>query len=107
VAQAIVDDLDGKAGATVFRFSVADQQFEIDLTDSNQQMFWEAVRRFTDKARKVSGKGGTRKRRSAKPAQPGKQSAARAWAKANGHTVPERGRLPKAVQEAYERAHAA
>ena len=32
-------------------------------------------------------------------------SAVRAWARANGHQVSDRGRVSAAVQEAYDKAH--
>jgi len=42
-----------------------------------------------------------------KPARSNREQTAaiRAWARANGHQVSDRGRIPKSVIEAYQAAH--
>ncbi len=114
IVHQLVDDLDGTIlevgeGETVL-FSLDGVAYEIDLTDVNAAALRDALAPFVAAGRSVSsssrsGGGGSaaaRKRR-----RSGQQdfSAVREWAKANGHQVSERGRVPASVLEAYEAAH--
>ena len=111
IVHQLVDDLDGSvleigSGETVL-FSLDGIAYEIDLTDDNAAALREAFAPYIAAARTVSrtastGGGAARKRR-----RSGQQdySAIRAWAKQNGYTVSERGRVPAAVIEAYEAAN--
>ncbi|KRB38936.1 UNVERIFIED_CONTAM: Lsr2 family protein [Microbacterium sp. SLM126] len=113
IVHQLVDDLDGTVlevgeGETVL-FSLDGVAYEIDLTSENAARLRDSLASYIDAARSVSSRGsgsggssaGARKRR-----RTGQQdySAVRAWAKANGHKVSERGRVPASVLEAYEAA---
>ena len=116
IVHQLVDDLDGTVlevgeGETVL-FSLDGVAYEIDLSAGNAAALRDALAPFVDAGRSVSSRGagsgrssasgsGTRRRRS------GQQdyAAIREWAKANGHKVSERGRVPASVLEAYEAAH--
>ncbi|MCW3491936.1 histone-like nucleoid-structuring protein Lsr2 [Microbacterium sp. SSM24] len=112
IVHQLVDDLDGTVlevgeGETVL-FSLDGVAYEIDLTSENAAHLRDSLASYIDAARSVSSRGaggassgGARKRR-----RTGQQdySAVRAWAKANGHQVSERGRVPASVLDAYEAA---
>ncbi len=96
------DDLDGKEirpgkGGEV-RFSVDSAHYVIDLSDSNNKKLLGALAPFIDKARKDRPRGRVKKSTTAgiSPAE------LREWARQNGFDVPERGRIPTQVREAYD-----
>lgn len=97
----LIDDLDGKSVATeTVTFGLDGGSYEIDLTDKNAGKLRDALAPFVAAGRRV-GKASAGKRSSVAPSGPSAQ-AVRAWAVSKGMTVPERGRLPKDVVEAFE-----
>ena len=105
----LVDDSDGSTeGVVTCAFGLGDSQFEIDLSPDHRDELENALTKFIEYARPVSGQKPARQ-----PRQSNKQAAAdreqthaiRLWAKENGHEVSERGRISKAVIEAYHAAH--
>lgn len=96
------DDIDGSEANETISFALDGTSYEIDLSDVNADKLRGALAPYVGHARKISLRAG-RGRRSA----PGGASAAdvRAWAKANGYSVPERGRIPGDVRSAYEAAN--
>ncbi|MBN9155339.1 MAG: Lsr2 family protein [Microbacterium sp.] len=111
IVHQLVDDLDGSvleigSGETVL-FSLDGVAYEIDLTDENAAALRAAFAPYISAARSISTRrpstaGASRPRR-----RTGQQdySAVRAWAKENGYTLSDRGRVPAAVLEAFEAAH--
>lgn len=111
IVHQLVDDLDGTVldvgeGETVL-FSLDGIAYEIDLTDANAAALRGALEPFVSAGRSVSsparsGGAAARKRR-----RTGQQDfgAVREWAKKNGYSVSDRGRVPASVMEAYEAAH--
>ncbi len=100
----VIDDLDGKElpegkGQTV-TFSLDGVSYEIDLSKKNADALRKDVKKYTDAARRVSRSAGRRTTASRKDS-----SGIREWAKRNGHTVSERGRIPASVVQAYEAAN--
>jgi hypothetical protein len=114
IVHQLVDDIDGTVleigeGETV-TFSLDGTAYEIDLTTEHAAEFRETLGRYIDAARSVSsarGSSGAAGSAARKRRRTGQQdySAVREWAKANGHSVSERGRVPASVLEAYEAAH--
>jgi hypothetical protein len=101
-----VDDLSGETlpdgqGQTV-TFSLDGTSYEIDLNRDNADKLREDLKRYVTAARKV-GRQSSPGRRTASTRQD--TAAVRVWAKANGHEVSERGRIPSAVIAAYEAAN--
>jgi predicted ATPase len=86
------------------RFSIDGRDYEIDLCLRHSERFDEAVSNFASHARKSSGRPALTKRRTA--AHRKHSARVRAWAKANGFTVSERGRIPTDVVSKYESTHA-
>ena len=85
------------------RFSVDGREYEIDLCLKHSERFDEAVGRFASHARKPTARVARSKRRTA--AHRKHSAQVRAWAKANGFTVSERGRIPADVVSKYDATH--
>ena len=100
------DDIDGGEASQTVTFALDGTSYEIDLNDGNAERLRDAVAPFIGHARKVSA-GARRGRRASGGANAGGTSAKeiRDWARSNGHTVPERGRIPAEVRNAFEAAH--
>ena len=86
------------------RFSIDGREYEIDLCLKHSERFDEAVSRFASHARKASARVARAKRRTA--AHRKHSAQVRAWAKANGYAVSERGRIPADVVSKYDATHA-
>jgi hypothetical protein len=97
-----VDDIDGSEAASTVRFGLGGTDYEIDLSQEHADQLTKAVAPFIDAARKVSSS-----RRAARGARPARhdQSDVRAWARAQGLQVSDRGRIPADVLAKYEAAH--
>ena len=103
----VSDDLDGSANASEVRFAFEGTEYAIDLSSKNRKALEKALRPYVEAGTKVSGRRSAATR-SARPKRSGNSgnsaldlAAVRAWAKENGHQVSDRGRLPKAVLDAY------
>jgi hypothetical protein len=86
------------------RFSLDGRDYEIDLCLRHSERFDEAVGRYATHARKSSVRVPRTKRRTA--AHRKHSAEVRAWAKASGMAVSERGRIPAEVVSKYESTHA-
>jgi hypothetical protein len=96
----LVDDLDGSQAEETVRFGVGGTEYEIDLSKKNVRAFRARLGPFVEHARK--GGGGPR-RRPARPTSARERSVEiRAWARAQGITISERGRIPASVVAQYE-----
>lgn len=96
------DDLTGGTADETVAFGLDGTSYEIDLTTANAAKLRDALATYVGHARKVGRTG-----RVAKKATPSGASPAdvRAWAKSNGFDVPERGRIPATVREAFDAAN--
>jgi len=110
-----VDDLDGSDAASRVSFGLDGKTYEIDLSDDNAAKLRDSLAVFVAAARKGGGSAATDRRRSQKmtassaprpqPLNRDQTAAIRAWARQNGHQVSDRGRISKAVVEAFQAAH--
>lgn len=102
----LVDDIDDSEATETVTFGLDGVNYEIDLNDAHAQQLRESLATFVGHARKVGGRRGARKSaRSGASTSGPTASEVREWARANGHSVPDRGRIPGAVREAYDAAH--
>ena len=102
VTVALEDDLDGGPAYETVRFGIGGTDYEIDLSTKNAAAFRRQLAPFIDHARKT-GRGP--RRRPGRSASSREHSAdIRAWAKVQGITVSERGRIPASVVKQYEAA---
>lgn len=102
IAVALEDDLDGGPADETVRFAVGTAEYEIDLSRKNATSFRAGVAPFVEHARRA-GRG--QRRRPARPSSARERSGdIRAWAKAEGIAISDRGRIPASVVEQYEAA---
>jgi hypothetical protein len=100
----ITDDIDGSKDAETYSFVWQGTEYEIDLSNKNFKAFDKVLQPYIEAGTKVSKRSSGRRSSSASSSKRD-FSAVREWAKANGHKVSERGRVPKAVIEQYDAAH--
>ena len=100
----LVDDIDGGEAEETITFGLDGSMYEIDLSASNAAKLREALTPFVEASRKASPKAGRSGRRAASRNAPSRERSAeiRAWAKAAGKPVNERGRIPAAIVAEYE-----
>lgn len=98
------DDLDGSDATQSVSFALDGTSYEIDLNDKNAAALRDAMATYVGHARKVSGSRRGRRSSASSGSGPSAKEI-REWARANRHKVPERGRIPASVREAFEAAH--
>jgi hypothetical protein len=103
----LTDDLDGTKADRTVAFSFEGANYEIELSKRNAGALEKALQPYITAARKVRASATTRSRTAGTGTRNTRSDPAdvRAWAKANGITVSERGRVAQTVQDAYEAAH--
>ncbi len=103
------DDIDGGDATETVSFGLDGTSYEIDLNEENAAGLREALSAYVGHARKVGSGRRTTAKRSAAGSGAGSGGPAarevREWARENGHEVPDRGRIPAAVREAYDAAN--
>lgn len=104
VTVTLVDDLDGKSpAAETVRFALDDVSYEIDLTAQHADRLRSELKGWIHASRRVAG----RQRRSPHTGlsrETEGSAVIREWARRNGHAVSERGRIPRAVIDAFNSA---
>lgn len=102
----LVDDLDESEAAETVTFGLDGINYEIDLSEEHAAELRDSLAQWVGHARRV---GGTRKRgnrTATKRTDVGSDSGTiREWARANGYTVSDRGRIKADVLEAYNAAN--
>ncbi|WP_434450148.1 histone-like nucleoid-structuring protein Lsr2 [Lentzea sp. E54] len=107
----LIDDLDGTAAEDVeaVSFGLDGITYEIDLKADNAAKLRDAVADFVTKARRTAGRSKRVTRTThaivAESRTKEQTKAIREWAKANGHTLADRGRIPASIIEEFEHAH--
>jgi len=102
VTVALEDDLDGGPADETVRFAFGGADYEIDRSKKHAAAFRKKLAPFVEHARKA---GRAQPRRSSRTAASRQRSGdIRAWAKDQGITVSERGRIPASVVEQYRAA---
>jgi hypothetical protein len=114
VQETLVDDLDGSSADETVTFALDGTSYEIDLSKGNAKKLRDAVSSYVGSARKVGGgRVGRPRGRVGRPRAAATAAASgaaptseiRAWAKAKGLKVNERGRIPADVIAKYEAAN--
>jgi hypothetical protein len=106
----LVDDLDGTVlepgeGQSV-QFALDGRGYEIDLTDANATQLREFLAPYIGAGRRTIGSVVSAKPARARGTGSGRdQQQVREWARENGHTVSDRGRIPQTILDAYDAAH--
>jgi hypothetical protein len=102
----LIDDLDGGTAERTVVFGWDGQTYEVDLSKKNITGLEKVLKPYLAVAR-TSRPGGARPARRGGRARSGLTKRGnlqeiRAWARANGHSVSDRGRIAASVIEAYE-----
>ncbi|WP_462187377.1 MULTISPECIES: histone-like nucleoid-structuring protein Lsr2 [unclassified Frankia] len=102
----LIDDLSGEEADETVRFGLDGAQYEIDLSEKNATKLRESLAPFVTAARRSGGRaaGGRRGVRAASR-RTGGTTDIREWARSNGYTVSDRGRIASNIVEAYDKAH--
>ena len=111
----VIDDISGETGARTRRFSLDGSDYEIDLTDASFADLRSALKPFIKAGRAVGGGAATTRRRASTAGKatkrrrssakaPTEAAIIRAWARANGMAVTERGRVAPELRSAWEAA---
>jgi len=98
------DDLDGSPATETVSFGLDGKSYEIDLNDKNAGKLRDALAQYVGAGRSVGGARRGRKPSTSTNLGPSAREI-RDWARSNGHKVPDRGRIPGDVREAFEAAH--
>jgi Lsr2 len=102
ITVALEDDLDGGPADETVRFGLGGSEYEIDLNNKNAKTFRKQLAPYIEHARKA-GRG--QRRRTGRTSSAREHSGnIRAWAKAQGIPVNDRGRIPASVAEQYQAA---
>jgi nucleoid-associated protein Lsr2 len=96
------DDLDGGDATETVTFALDGRTYEIDLNAKNAKALRDALAKYVAAARRSGGR--TTKARTRTQVGTSAREI-RDWARSNGHQVPDRGRIPSDVREAFEAAH--
>jgi hypothetical protein len=101
------DDLTGGEAHETVSFALDGKAYEIDLSDKNAASLRETLAPFIGAARRAgrinvpAARRGSPLRHVATDLDP---AAVRAWAASNGHEVSPRGRISRAIQDAFKAA---
>lgn len=99
------DDIDGGPADETVTFGLDGVTYEIDLNEKNASALRDALARYTGNARRAGGRRATGRRATGrKSAAKSNSFEVREWARANGHSVSDRGRISADVMAAYEKA---
>ncbi|MBX9244842.1 Lsr2 family protein [Actinotalea ferrariae] len=106
----LVDDLDGGEAEETVSFALDGVSYEIDLSAENAAKLRDSFAQWVGHGRRVGGRsrsGGGARRSGGSSSGSGRASAGqsqeiREWARANGYTVNERGRIPAEVKAAFD-----
>jgi Lsr2 len=110
---ALIDDLDGGDADESVSFGLDGATYDIDLAEKNATTLREALAPFVASARRTGGRATRRGSKTAalttttarRTGGTEDTGAIREWARANGYTVSDRGRIAATVTDAYHQAH--
>jgi hypothetical protein len=117
VVVSLVDDLDESEADETVEFGIDGTTYEIDLSEANAGKLRDSLADYIANARRLSGRRRPSSRAGAASASAPRSGGGRAsvdreqnqaireWARKQGMTVSERGRIPSEVSEAYHKAH--
>ncbi len=96
----LIDDIDGGDATQTINFSLDGLSYEIGLSDAHAKQLRDAFAEWVGHGRRITGRRTTTRRAGSSDA-----AKIRAWAKVNGRQVPQGGRIPNEIRQAYEAAN--
>lgn len=100
----MVDDIDGTEAHQAVKFGLDGVEYEIDLSDDNAADLRDSLARFIEYARRTAGRKvqrSTERRNESLSDQRARTQQIRSWARENGYSVAERGRISADIREAF------
>jgi hypothetical protein len=101
----LIDDVDGGSATETVTFALDGVSYEIDLSEKNAKSLRADLAKWTGHARRAGSSGRRTPGRRGGAGRRTDLAAVREWARANGHTVSDRGRISAEIQAAYDKAH--
>lgn len=99
----IESDLSGKPDAATAVFGLGGTWYEVDLTPEERKKLDQALEPYLKAGRKAENKPA--EKRVVPKTTPEEREAIRKWAMEKDFEFAGRGRIPKAIQKAYDEAH--
>ena len=102
----LVDDTDGTDADETVSFALDGVSYEIDLNSHNSEKLRNSFAPWIGFATRSGGRRSTGRASSGKASSASRKdtSSVRDWARKNGYTVSDRGRISAEVQAAYDKA---
>jgi hypothetical protein len=97
----LLDDVDGGMADETVTFALDGVEYEIDLSTSNAVRLREALAPWVSGGRRIGGRARSARRGSTRSSG-GRNTEIREWARTNGYTVSDRGRIPAEVKAAFD-----
>jgi nucleoid-associated protein Lsr2 len=105
----LIDDLDGSQADESVTFGIDGVEYAIDLSSKHAKKLRESLADFVEKAQRVGGRkqrGSGAARTSVKAGGDKAQNQAiREWARSQGETISDRGRIPAELVAKFQAAH--
>ncbi|MEZ0166385.1 Lsr2 family protein [Kineococcus sp. LSe6-4] len=109
----LVDDIDGNEASETVTFALDGVNYEIDLSDEHAAALRDAFAPWVGHARRVGGRSSSGRKSSSGSRPAAKASEGperdtgevRTWARENGYTVSDRGRISAEILQAFDAAH--
>ncbi|WP_277211326.1 histone-like nucleoid-structuring protein Lsr2 [Isoptericola croceus] len=103
----LIDDIDGSDGDETVTFALDGVSYEIDLSTAHAAELRAALAQWIGHGRKTAAKSAPRSSGASRRGRTDREQLQkiREWARANGHKVNDRGRIPGRILEAFEAAH--
>jgi len=98
----LVDDRDGSVAKQTISFAFKGVSYEIDLSDQNAEQFERDIEPWISAARRVGGRLNSRRAVPCGDAE-AKSVRVRRWAREKGIELSDRGRIPSAIIEQFEK----
>lgn len=102
-----ISDLSGKDADETIRFSLNDKHYRIDLTTKEASDLRKALDTYIDSAEKLPKRevAESLKRGTSTRGNSGERTRIREWARENGYSVGDRGRISQEIRDAYAAAN--
>lgn len=97
-------DLSGKLDASTIAFGLGSKWYEIDLTKEEEAQLQSFLKTYI-KAGRETGRAVKRQTKHVVEMTATERNTVRQWGRENGFEIPPKGRVPKAVVMAYDKAH--
>lgn len=97
----LIDDLDGGEAEETVSFGLDGSTYEIDLSSDNAAKLRAALAPYVEVARRAPAKRPAARGKQRTTSAKDRSAEIRAWAKAAGKQISDRGRIPQAIVDEY------